>query len=92
MPRWIARPTIVAAAGDKPKQIEEFVGRVNSGDTLLSVARMARREASPTGANARISGSHAPAARRAARRAQPRYDDRPVRADDRHRTGELDPI
>ncbi|MFO1093708.1 MAG: AraC family ligand binding domain-containing protein [Planctomycetaceae bacterium] len=40
MPRWIERPTIVAAAGDKPKQIEEFVGRVNSGDALLSVARM----------------------------------------------------
>jgi mannose-6-phosphate isomerase-like protein (cupin superfamily) len=40
MPRLITRPTIVAAAGNKPKQIEEFVGRVNSGDALLSVARM----------------------------------------------------
>ena len=40
MPRLIEKPTIVAAAGNKPKRIEEFVGRVNSGDELLSVARM----------------------------------------------------
>ena len=29
------------AAGNKPKRIEEFVGRVNSGDAAVSVARMA---------------------------------------------------
>jgi len=40
MPKLIARPTIVAAAGNKPKQIEEYVGRVNSGHHLVSVARM----------------------------------------------------
>lgn len=40
MPRLIERPTIVAAAGDIPKQIEEFVGRVNSGHSELGVARM----------------------------------------------------
>lgn len=40
MPRIIAQPTRIAAAGNKPKQIEEFVGRVNSGHTALSVARM----------------------------------------------------
>jgi quercetin dioxygenase-like cupin family protein len=40
MPRVIARPTVIAAAGLKPKQIEEFVGRVNSDDARLSVARM----------------------------------------------------
>jgi quercetin dioxygenase-like cupin family protein len=40
MIRLVKRPTIVAAAGDKPKQIEEFVGRVNTGDARLSVARM----------------------------------------------------
>jgi mannose-6-phosphate isomerase-like protein (cupin superfamily) len=40
MPRLIERPTIVAAAGNKPKQIEEFTGRVNSGHTAVSVARM----------------------------------------------------
>jgi len=40
MARWIRNPTIVEAAGTKPKRIEEFVGRVNSGTELLSVARM----------------------------------------------------
>jgi len=40
MPRLIAEPTIVAAAGNKPKQIQEFAGRVNSGHAEVSVARM----------------------------------------------------
>ena len=40
MPRLITRPTVVAAAGDKPKQIEEYAGRVSSGHAHLSVARM----------------------------------------------------
>ena len=40
MPRLIAQPTVVAAAGNKPKQIEEYAGRVNSGHTNFSVARM----------------------------------------------------
>jgi hypothetical protein len=40
MPRLIAHPTVVAAAGEPPKRIEEFVGRVNSGHTAVSVARM----------------------------------------------------
>jgi mannose-6-phosphate isomerase-like protein (cupin superfamily) len=40
MPRLIAQPTVVAAAGNKPKRIEEFAGRVNSGHTGVSVARM----------------------------------------------------
>jgi len=40
MPRLIAAPARVAAAGTKPKVIEEFVGRVNSGDAGVSVARM----------------------------------------------------
>ena len=40
MPKLIAEPTIVQAAGNKPKQIEEYVGRVNSGERRLSVARM----------------------------------------------------
>ena len=33
MPTLIARPTRVEAAGNKPKLIDEFVGRVNTGDT-----------------------------------------------------------
>ena len=40
MPRLISQPTVVAAAGNKPKQIEEYIGRVNSGHAALSVARM----------------------------------------------------
>ncbi len=40
MPKLIEGPTKVAAAGSKPKIIEEFVGRVNSGTAAVSVARM----------------------------------------------------
>src|SRR5258706_16345874 len=40
MPRLIAAPAVVAAAGTKPKRIEEFAGRVNSGHAQVSVARM----------------------------------------------------
>ena len=40
MPRLIEGPTVVDAAGTKPKQIEEFAGRVNSGHGGVSVARM----------------------------------------------------
>lgn len=38
--RVIAAPTVIQAAGNQPKRIEEFVGLVNSGDTALSIARM----------------------------------------------------
>ena len=40
MPKLIETPTIVTAAGNKPKRIEEFVGRVNTGTDAVSVARM----------------------------------------------------
>jgi len=40
MPRLIEAPAVVAAAGTKPKRIEEFAGRVNSGHSGVSVARM----------------------------------------------------
>ncbi len=40
MPRRIEAATVIPAEGNKPKIIEEFVGRVNSGDSGLSVARM----------------------------------------------------
>ena len=36
----IAAPTIIAPAGNKPKQIAEYVGRVNSSTSALSVAHM----------------------------------------------------
>jgi mannose-6-phosphate isomerase-like protein (cupin superfamily) len=40
MPRLIERPTVVDAAGNRPKQIQEFAGRVNSEHSAVSVARM----------------------------------------------------
>jgi ethanolamine utilization protein EutQ (cupin superfamily) len=40
MPRMIQQPTRIAAAGNKPKLIDEFVGRVNSRDERLSIAVM----------------------------------------------------
>lgn len=40
MPTLIKSPTRIEAAGNKPKIIEEFIGRVNSKDARLSVARM----------------------------------------------------
>ncbi len=40
MPTHIAKPTIIEAAGNLPKRIEEYVGRVNSGHASMSVARM----------------------------------------------------
>ena len=40
MARLIPTPTVVAAAGTPPKRIEEFVGRVNSATSALSIARM----------------------------------------------------
>ena len=40
MPRLISRPAVVEAAGTKPKRIQEFAGRVNSGHAGVSIARM----------------------------------------------------
>lgn len=40
MPTLIEKPTQIAAAGNKPKIIQEFIGRVNSQTVALSVARM----------------------------------------------------
>lgn len=40
MPQLIMAPTVIAAAGNKPKKIEEYFGRVNTGDEAVSVARM----------------------------------------------------
>lgn len=40
MARLIEQPTLIQAAGNVPKQIEEFVGRVNSRTTQASIARM----------------------------------------------------
>jgi len=40
MPILIAKPTVVQAAGNKPKVIQEFIGRVNSATADVSIARM----------------------------------------------------
>lgn len=40
MPTYIPAPAVIEAAGNKPKRIEEYIGRVNSGSEQVSVARM----------------------------------------------------
>ena len=40
MPTLIAAPAVVPAVGTRPKRIEEFVGRVNTGTAAVSIARM----------------------------------------------------
>lgn len=40
MPTLIEAPTRIEAAGNKPKLIDEFVGRVNNGESRLSIAEM----------------------------------------------------
>jgi mannose-6-phosphate isomerase-like protein (cupin superfamily) len=40
MPRFIQQTTRIQAAGNKPKLIDEFIGRVNSADTGISIAHM----------------------------------------------------
>ena len=40
MPELIEQPSVIEAAGNKPKRIEEYAGRVNSGHESVSVARM----------------------------------------------------
>jgi mannose-6-phosphate isomerase-like protein (cupin superfamily) len=40
LPTKIEGPSIIEAAGNKPKRIEEYIGQVNSGTAAVSVARM----------------------------------------------------
>jgi quercetin dioxygenase-like cupin family protein len=40
VPTHIASPTRIAPAGNKPKVIDEFVGRVNTRTADVSIARM----------------------------------------------------
>lgn len=44
MPELIEQPTVIETSGNKPKLIEEYVGRVNSGHEAVSVARMVSPE------------------------------------------------
>ncbi len=40
MPTLVPQPTRIAAAGNKPKLIDEYIGRMNSSTGALSVAHM----------------------------------------------------
>ena len=40
MPTLVKKPSVIEATGNRPKIIEEFVGRVNSRTEAVSVARM----------------------------------------------------
>ena len=40
MPKLIEKATRIQSAGNKPKEIAEYVGRVNSGTSAISIARM----------------------------------------------------
>lgn len=40
MAKLIKEPSVIEAAGNKPKIIQEFIGRVNSNTSDLSIARM----------------------------------------------------
>ena len=40
MPILISSPKVIEAAGNKPKLIREYVGRVNSGTEAVSIAHM----------------------------------------------------
>jgi len=45
MAKLLSAPTVIPAAGEPPKIIEEFIGRVNSQTTGVSIAKMS----SPSG-------------------------------------------
>jgi ethanolamine utilization protein EutQ (cupin superfamily) len=40
MPTLVEGPSVVEAVGNMPKRIEEYIGRVNTGSSELSIARM----------------------------------------------------
>ena len=40
MPHFISGPSVVQAAGNKPKEIREYIGRVNSKTEEVSIAHM----------------------------------------------------
>lgn len=44
MPSLIPAPTIIQAAGNKPKRIEEYAGRITTRQADVSVARMVSPE------------------------------------------------
>lgn len=49
MPTYIPKPTVIPAAGTKPKLIEEYVGRVNTPEAVTAGAPSIARMRSPVG-------------------------------------------
>jgi mannose-6-phosphate isomerase-like protein (cupin superfamily) len=49
MPTYIPKPTVIPAAGTKPKLIEEYIGRVNTPDAVAAGAPSVARMKSPAG-------------------------------------------
>ena len=62
MPTIIDRPTVIPCVGTKPKVIEEFAGRANSGHSQVNIARMVSPEgwAGKLGYTVGSSGAAAP--------------------------------
>lgn len=44
MPKLITTPSVIEAAGNKPKLIEEYIGRINTNTSDISIARMTSPE------------------------------------------------
>ena len=40
MPQLISKPSVIASAGNKPKVIKEYIGKVNSKTAEVSIAHM----------------------------------------------------
>ena len=57
MPELIREPSRVAAAGQPPKLIDEYVGRASTGQGSLSIAHIAARLAGLSPVSARSSTS-----------------------------------
>ena len=58
MPALIAQPTRITAAGNKPKQIDEYIGRVNSGDEASASPTCTARKAGSSPARRRSSDEY----------------------------------
>jgi len=59
MAQFIEKPTLVQAAGNKPKVIEEYIGRVNSQTTTKRGAHGKPRRLERTPPGAALQGVHA---------------------------------
>jgi hypothetical protein len=61
MAKLIERPTRIQAAGNKPKEIAEYIGRVNSGTEAVSIVRIPANLSAHSGrTRARVPVTRAP--------------------------------